>query len=311
LKASHPNGVPLRLVDRSAERFAVRFEPFKGEKRVLVSREDGPVDAPRTAGGNGVQFRGENRVLVCREDEPVEAPQGGKIGGIGRIGGTSKKPGQLEEIFTNTRQGGEKALSKSESGALLKGIFDGQLSQAATTGDSNGIEPSQLTTDSADTLFRTDASAANASESERPAPITRDKFLERLPKRVIRGGKLIDVRPEIAQLLGAPASARAPERPRPEEGKGKYGLERDRSMAESSSASSGIKGDPSVEHSKDENTDGCDASPPELRSGETETGGKKDTVCLKVRGAEAAIWLVELPKGATVGQLYRAVEKLR
>lgn len=241
-------------------------------------------------------------MLASRENGPVESPETEKTGEVGRIGETSKKSGRLEETFTDLRQDGEKALSKSESDALLRRSLDGQLSRAATTGDST-----QLTTYSGDTLFRTDASATNASQSESPAPVTRDDFLERLPKRVIRGGKLIDVRPEIAQLLGAPASARAPDARKPEEGEGKRG-ERVRSLAESSTALSGIKGNSPVKHDK---RDGCDLSPAEVRSGETETGGKKEKVRLKVRGAEAETWLVKLPTGATVGQLYRAVEKLR
>lgn len=275
LKAAHPDGVPLRLVDRSAKRFTLPFQPFRGEKRVLVSRERNEPNG--TEGGS----------------------QGGVEGGVGNL--ASGIEDEVSALAAKGGSGGMTSFSEGSAGSEL-------TSRGATR--ASRAEPEQVPASTSDGLFRADASIEGVQNPRQSAPLTREEFLDRLPKRVIRGGKLIDVRGEIAQLLRPSRSARAHERGR-ESAPGTRG--RDEKRTPKASADSGpasTSGDVSDREEAHSGRGGTGSESLGSRRG-SEKEATRAAVRLKVRGLEGLAWVVELPLGATVGQLYETVEKLR
>ncbi|GAQ84682.1 hypothetical protein KFL_002000170 [Klebsormidium nitens] len=295
LKGTHPDGVPLRLVDRSAERFTLPFQPFRGEKRVLVSRENG-----------------------MERNEP-KGTEGGRKGGIegGRISLASGFGNGLSA--SAAEEGSGKVItSLSTSSVSMKpsvdeppSVADELTSQEANS--SSCVEPHPILAPTSDGLFRADALTGGGQSLCESAPLTREEFLDRLPKRVIRGGKLIDVRGEIAHLLRPSERARARARGR-ESAPGKRAPdEKSTPRASADSGPASTSGDVSAtERNQKAHSEkgGTGKESLDLQRG-SDKEASRAAVRLKVRGLEGLAWVVELPVGATVGQLYETVEKLR
>eukprot|EP00951_Prasinocladus_malaysianus_P000536 scaffold3974_cov21-Prasinocladus_malaysianus.AAC.1 len=76
LKHEFPDGVPIRLVDRSDEPFPTGFKPFQGQAKVLSQCTTKPnPSGGYTLGGGGVSGPGMGRRIRGLEDVK-HGPQG-------------------------------------------------------------------------------------------------------------------------------------------------------------------------------------------------------------------------------------------
>eukprot|EP00741_Cyanophora_paradoxa_P011620 tig00020563_g11227.t1 len=183
LKEQYPDGVPIKLVDNTHQEYEAPFQPFSGEGRALVSRAE---DRASPAGAHPVLAAAISRQAAA--GAIADAPSSSSSSSVPpHAPASSSFPVPTAPAAPHPHPPPGPASASASAPAPAPSSAAPPYPPRASVADPNAPLAARLR--DVDSL------------KDPNRPMERNEFLNRLPKNVVRNGRVVSVRDDIDSLL--------------------------------------------------------------------------------------------------------------